>query len=216
MHLIFHHMELITGAKINIHQTNYTSSSPHVVSYYSVCCQVWIFHRKKNKTRGQRWTITVASVCITVLFVRQGTDTPGVFVREGPLFTGWSGRSDVWLYRAARRGLAGKTPPTGSSQWSVFDHHPDCRAPPRRRPSKAEDAHMGARKRWLTDCEFRWWLEETCEKSVRPGLSEAYSQVRSESVWLSACGTVTVRTSLGCSGCPSGEKRWKQKEDLKL
>lgn len=32
--------------------------------------------------------ITVVSVCITVLFVRQGTETPGVFVREGPCLQG--------------------------------------------------------------------------------------------------------------------------------
>ena len=54
---------------------------------------------------------------------------------------------------------------------------------------------------------FRWFLEDEWDASGDSGL---YSQVRSESVWLSACGTVTVQTSWGCFGCPSEETLWKQ------
>lgn len=84
-----------------------------------------------------------------------------MWVPRGPWFTGWSGHSDVWVCRATRHGLAGKTPPTGSSQWTVCDHHPDCRIPPLHHPSTAEDTHMhihtDKRTRWLTAHEAQIW-----------------------------------------------------------
>lgn len=60
----------------------------------------------------------------------------------GPSFTGWSGHSGVWACRATPHGLAGKTPPTGSSQWTVCDHHPDCRIAPLHHPPTVKYAHI--------------------------------------------------------------------------
>lgn len=59
----------------------------------------------------------------------------------GPLFTGLSEHSDVWACMEAPHGLAGKNPPTGSSQWTVFDHHQDCKTTPLHRPPTVKHAH---------------------------------------------------------------------------
>lgn len=59
----------------------------------------------------------------------------------GPLFTGLSEHSDVWACMEAPHGLAGKNPPTGSSQWTVFDHHQDCKTTLLHRPPTMKHTH---------------------------------------------------------------------------
>ncbi len=118
----------------------------------------------------------------------------------GPSFTGWSGHSGVWACRATRRGLAGKTPPTGSSQWTVCDHHPDCRIAPLHHPPTVKYAHIQTQDigdlLWR-DAEEIWEvvLGRPMKRTHWHPNSGLYSQVRSESVWFSACGTVTVQMS---------------------
>lgn len=150
------------------------------------------------------------------IFILQSWEWPERCRCGSPGFTGWSGHSDVWVCRAARRGLAGKTPPTGSSQWTVCDHHPDCRRPPLPHPSTVEDTfihiHADQRTRWLTAHEAR----NMNENIIQPKEIQPYSQVKFESVWSFECGTETVQMSLGCFGCPSEEILWKQKENIEL
>lgn len=139
------------------------SSAPAVI-YNTVQCEFLLFLKKRKKIRLDRTTFWKQQS----VYLPQGTRTLGVFVQKnlelrcmwalevlrGPLFTGWSGHSGAWACREEPHGLAGKTPPTGSGQWTACDHRPDCRTIPLHRPL-----------------------------------------VRSESVWFSACGTVTEQRS---------------------
>lgn len=82
----------------------------------------------------------------------------GLWALPGLLFTGWSGHSGVWACRAAPHGLAGKTPPAESSQWTVCDHHPGCSASPLHHPPTVSYTHTHATQTtrqlsWMTEAD---------------------------------------------------------------
>lgn len=129
----------ITGPKMNVARDLQHQWSFIVQSNVKFC----FFWKRTKKKRGRTTFWKQQSVCLP-----QGTRTLGVFVQKnlalrcmwalggllGPLFTGWSGHSGAWACREAPHGLAGKTPPTGSGQWTACDHRPDCRTTPLHRP----------------------------------------------------------------------------------
>lgn len=178
-------------------------------------------------------------VCISFFFKaqkhweclsRKASESRSCWPSGVPLFTGWSGNSDVWVCRATPHGLAGRTPPIGSGQWTAFCHHPDCTKPRLHHLSTVEDTHTRTHMHIHIDIhthkeKVTHWAGSPSSggsfskdewKTTWPNQSEVYLQVKSESVWFSACGTVTVQMSLGCFGCPSEETLWKGEEGFKI
>lgn len=128
----------------------------------------------KTKNRGSEFSIVLFYELKTVVSVRLWLDFvylcclrhryKGAYVRTQTwgrfVLTGWSGCSGVWVYRAARRSSAGKSPPVGSGPWSACGHRRDWRAPHLHLPSTGGGVAGGTeRLSTISPCwSWRTWV----------------------------------------------------------